>query len=97
MGLNSLLVSWTYHSHWPPVAGFNIFYKQHNGTDNGSVTVGKNNSDTTITGLIALATYSIRVVTIPFTVPGPSTSVRFVLGTFMPCERHSCSQFCYLF
>ena len=90
IGLNSILVSWTYRHNWPPVAGFNIFYNQQNGGDNGSVTVEKNNVDTTITGLIALATYSISVVAIPTTLPGPpSTSIIIVLGIlFMLHEHH---------
>ena len=83
IGLNSLLVSWTYRPYWPPVAGFNIFYNQQNGGDNGSVTVENNNNYTTITGLIALATYSISVVAIPSTLPGPpSTSIIIVLGIY---------------
>ena len=88
IGLNSILVSWTYRPYWPPVAGFTIFYNQQNGGDNGSVTVEKNKDDTTITGLIALATYSISVVAIPITLPGPSTSTIIALGIFMPQEHY---------
>ena len=89
IGLNSILVSWTYRPYWPPVAGFNIFYNQQNGGDNGSVAVEKNNVDTAITGLIALATYSINVVAIPTTLPGPSsTSTIIALGILMPQEHY---------
>ena len=79
-GLNSLLVSWTYHPSWPAVTGFLISYYQQDGGHNGSVTAGMNDNNATISGLTALATYSISVVANSSTLPSYPATTTFSLG-----------------
>ena len=81
-GLNSLLVSWTYRSSWPAVTGFLISYYQLDGGHNGLVTAGRNDNNATISGLTALATYSISVVANSSTLPSNASTTRFNLGIY---------------
>ena len=79
-GLNSLLVSWTYLSYWPAVTSFHISYSQQDGRYNGSVTAGRNDTNAIISGLTALATYSISILAKSLTFPGSPMSTSFSLG-----------------
>ena len=82
-GLNSLLVSWTYHPSWPAVTGFLISYYQQDGGHNGSVTAGQNDSNATIFGMITGSTYSIRTVANFSTLPSNPSTARFTLRMFV--------------
>ena len=80
-GLNSLLVSWS-----PPyyrldiVAGYHISYQEQDGGHRGSVMTEESNLNTTITALIAGATYSISVAANSSTLPSYPTTTTFTLS-----------------
>ena len=80
-GLNSLLVSWSPPNNRPDrVTGYHISYQEQDGGHRGSVMTGESNLNTTITGLIAGATYSISVAANSSTLPSYPTSATFTLG-----------------
>ena len=62
-GVNSLMVSWSpqYSGLYIIVTGYYISYQEQDGGHRGSLMTGESNLNTTITGLIAGATYSISV------------------------------------
>ena len=72
--LDSVLTSWRVSSESTIVNGYTIYYQQEGG-ERYSLSVGANETNATINGLIEGATYSIIIVatsnTLPSTVTGP--------------------------
>ena len=79
-GVNSLLVSWSPLYYLPEiVTGYHISYQEQDGGHRGSVMTGESNLNTTITELIAGATYSISVAANSSTLPSYARSTSFTL------------------
>ena len=79
-GLYSLLVSWSPPVYRPNiVTGYHISYQEQDGGHRGSVMTGESNLNTTITGLIAGATYSISAAVNSSTLPGYAMSTSFTI------------------
>ena len=85
-GLTSLLVSWSppYNNGLDIVTGYHISYQEQDGGHRGSVMTEESYLNTTITGLIAGATYSISVAANSSTLPSYPTTTTFTLSTYSP-------------
>ena len=94
-GLDSVLVSWTPPSGEADVTGYIIYY-QRDGGQRLSENAGATASITTITGLIAGATYSITMVATSSTLPSTETAAQIVtIGKHVPCEcLRTCTYTC---
>ena len=85
-GLNSLLLLWgpPHYKHGVIVTGYHISYQEQDGGHRGSAMTGGSNRTATITGLIAEATYSIRVAANSSTLPSYPTISTFTLSMCSP-------------